>query len=196
MIRRGRNPVCGAYDFVRPLRDGLHSRQARFEQRGRSDAQRPGRVLVQEPVPARDREGHRRHAVQRRHGHRVRLPGDRRDLACVAPPGPADLAHPRAVRRRHDRRVGDRRATCLPEEQDRIVAVAARRSHVRDRAPGAGRHGELHPGLSRRGVTARQVLPRFRHLPARPGSSRPRPTTSCRAATPTSTRRSPSASAK
>ena len=83
---------------------------------------------------SRDRKGHRRNAVQRRHDHGVRLPGNRRDLAGAAPQGPADVAHPRALRRRHDRRVADRRrrrafpknkAELLPAPQgDRMFEIA------------------------------------------------------------------------
>ena len=86
----------------------------------------------------------------------------------------------------------------LPEEQGRAAGSRPQGDRMfDDRAPGAGRHGGLHPrpiGARHRGPTSSATASASSSSTC--SSSRTSPTTSCRAATPTSTWRSPSASAK
>ena len=131
----------------------------------------------------------RGNAVQRRHDDRVRLPGDRRDLAGAAPAGPADGADPRALRRRHDRCLADRRRPArIPEEQGRAArgaAAATACSRSRARAWSTWPSTSRTTAAPRRGPTSSATASASSSSTC--SSSRPSPTTSSNGTTPTST---------
>ena len=107
-------------------------------------------------------------AAHGRPDRRRRVPGNRFHLVEAPARWPAGRADPRTVRRRCHRREGRRQRTPrVSETPCGADRAPAGRGDVRDRAPGAGRHGRACSRLQQRGREPGQVLPRLRPVPAR-----------------------------